>query len=73
MLVYPILNFVLPLMLSTFVLVDRPAPCSECQIKKEHRIVDNAKIERFQEIEAEVSSFKSSAVRDGEVIESNVH
>ena len=73
MLVYPILNFVLPLMLSSFVLVDKPANCSKCQIKKEHRIVDNAKVERIQEIGAEVSSLKSSAVTDGEFVESNVH
>lgn len=73
MLVYPILNFVLPLMLSSFVLVDKPANCSECQIKKAHKILENVKIESIQEIDAEVSSLKSSAVIDGEFLESNVH
>ena len=73
MLVYPILNFVLPLMLSSFVLVDKPAPCPDCQITKEHIIIDKAKFDRIQAIDAEVSSLKSSAVTDGEYLESNVH
>ena len=73
MVVYPLLNFVLPLMLSSFVLVNKPANCSDCQIKKGHKIVVNAKIESLQDIDAEVSSLKSSAVIDGEFLESNVH
>lgn len=73
MLVYPILNFVLPLMLSSFVLVDKPPSCLKCQIKKEHRIIENAKIERVKEIDSEVISLKSSAMTDDEFVENNVH
>ena len=41
MIAYPILNFVLPLMLSSFILVDNPSRCSECQNKTEHKIAGN--------------------------------
>ena len=73
MLVYPILNFVLPLMLSSFVLVDKPAPCSDCQIKKEHRDIENTKIEEIQKIDAEISNLKYSEVTVGEIIDSKMH
>jgi len=62
MIIYPVLNFVLPLMLSSFILVDKPSRCSDCQIKTELRVTENVKIERSQEIDAEVSSLESSAV-----------
>ena len=56
MLVYPILNFVLPLMLSSFVLVENLPHCSESQVKKENKIIENEKIDR---IDTESSSIKS--------------
>jgi len=73
MIIYPVLNFVLPLMLSSFILVDKPSSCSDCQIKTELRVTENVKIERSQEIDAEVSSLESSAVTDGEHSESRTH
>ena len=73
MIIYPVLNFVLPLMLSSFILVDKPSRCSDCQIKTELRVTENVKIERSQEIDAEVSSLESSAVTDGEHSESRTH
>jgi hypothetical protein len=42
-------------MLSSFILVDKPSRCSDCQIKTELRVTENVKIERSQEIDAEVS------------------
>ena len=73
MIIYPVLNFVLPLMLSSFILVDKPSRCLDCQIKKELRVTENVKIERTQEIDADVSSMESSAVTDGENSESSKH
>ena len=74
MIIYPVLNFVLPLMLSSFILlVDKPSRCSDCQIKTERRVTENVKIERDQEIDAEVSSLESSAVTDGEHSERKTH
>ena len=54
MIIYPILNFVLALMLTSLVLVEKPSSCSECQQKTEQRIAENAEIERSPEIDAEV-------------------
>ena len=73
MIIYTVLNFVLPLMLSSFILVDKPSRCSDCQIKTELRVSENVKIDRSQEIDAEVSSLESSAVTDGELSESRTH
>jgi hypothetical protein len=73
MIIYPVLNFVLPLMLSSFILFDKPSRCSECQIKKEFRVTENVKIERTQEIDADVSRLEPSAVTDGEHSESRKH
>ena len=73
MIIYPVLNFILPLMLSSFILVDKPSRCSECQIKTEFRVTENVKIERTQEIDADVSRLESSAVTDGEHSESRRH
>ncbi len=70
MIIYPVLNFVLPLMLSSLLLVDKPSRCSDCQIKTERRVTENVKIERGLEIDAEVSSLESSAVTDGDHLES---
>ena len=60
-------------MLSSFILVDKPSHCLDCQIKKELRVTENVKIERSQEIDADVSSLESSAVTDGEHLESRKH
>ena len=60
-------------MLSSFVLVDKPASCSDCQIKKEYRDLDITKIEEIQKIDAEISNLKSSEVTDGEIIDSKMH
>jgi hypothetical protein len=60
-------------MLSSFILVDKPSRCSECQIKKEFRVTENVKIERTQEIDADVSRLEPSAVTDGEHSESRKH
>ena len=57
MLVYPILNFVLPLMLSSFVLVENLPHCSESQVKKQNKIIENEKIDR---IDTESSRIKYS-------------
>ena len=73
MIIYTVLNFVLPLMLSSFILVDKPPRCSDCQIKTELRVTENVKIERSQEIDAEVSSLESFSVTDGEHSESRTH
>ena len=73
MIIYPVLNFVLPLILTSFILVDKQSHCSDCQIKTELRVTENVKIERSQEIDAEFSSLESSAVTDGEHSESRTH
>ena len=57
-------------MLSSLLLVDKPSRCSDCQIKTERRVTENVKIERDQEIYAEVSSLESSAMTDEEHSES---
>jgi len=60
-------------MLSSFILVDKPSRCSDCQIKKEFRVTENVKIERTQEIDADVNRLEPSAVTDGEHSESRKH
>ena len=60
-------------MLSSFILVDKPSRCSDCQIKKVLRVTENVKIERNHEIDAEVSTLESSSVKDGEHSESRKH
>ena len=39
MIILPIINFVLPLMLTCLVLVDDPPRCSECRKKMEMNVV----------------------------------
>ena len=39
MIILPIINFVLPLMLTCLVLVDDPPRCSECRKKMEMKVV----------------------------------
>ena len=65
MIAYPIINFVLPLMLSSFILVDNPSRCSECQNKTEHKVAGNAVIDRILEFDTEVNSGESSVVTYG--------
>ena len=73
MIAYPILNFVLPLMLSSFILVDNHSRCSECQNKTEHKVAGNAVIERIPEIDTEVNSGESSVVKAGKDAKSKTH
>ena len=49
MIILPIINFVLPLMLTCLVLVDDPPRCSECRKKLEMTIIEN-KTEEFAQI-----------------------
>ena len=73
MIVYPLLNFVLTLMLSSFILVDNPSRCSECQNKTEHNVAGNAVIDRIPEIDTEVNSGESSVVTTGKDAKSKTH
>ena len=41
MIIFPIINFVLPLMLTCLVLVDDPPRCSECRKKMEISVIEN--------------------------------
>ena len=41
MIILPIINFVLPLMLTCLVLVDDPPRCSECRKKMEISVFEN--------------------------------
>ena len=41
MIIYPIINFVPPLMLTCLVLVDDPPRCSECRKKNEMNVIEN--------------------------------
>ena len=49
MIIFPIINFVLPLMLTCLVLVDVPPRCSECRKKMEMTVIEN-KTEEFAQI-----------------------
>ena len=49
MIILPIINFVLPLMLTCLVLVDDPPRCSECRKKMEMTVIEN-KTEEFAQI-----------------------
>ena len=48
MIIFPIMNFVLPLMLTCLVLVDNPPRCSECRKKMEITVIEN-KTEEFSQ------------------------
>ena len=50
MIIIPIINFVLPLMLTCLVLVDDPPRCSECRKKMEMTVIEN-KTEEFAQID----------------------
>ena len=41
MIILPIMNFVLPLMLTCLVLVDDPPRCSDCRKKMEMTVIEN--------------------------------
>ena len=49
MIMLPIINFVLPLMLTCLVLVDDPPRCSECRKKMEITVIEN-NTEEFDQI-----------------------
>ena len=49
MIILPIINFVLPLMLTCLVLVDDPPRCSECRKKMGMTVLEN-KIDEFAQI-----------------------
>ena len=49
MIMLPIINFVLPLMLTCLVLVDDPPRCSECRKKMEMTVIEN-NTDEFAEI-----------------------
>ena len=49
MIILPIINFVLPLMLTCLVLVDDPPRCSECRKKMEMTFLEN-KIDELAQI-----------------------
>ena len=50
MIIFPIINFVLPLMLTCLVLVDDPPRCSECRKKMGMTAIEN-KTEEFAQID----------------------
>ena len=48
MIIFTIMNFVLPLMLTCLVLIDDPPRCSECRKKMEITVIEN-KTEEFSQ------------------------
>ena len=48
MIILPIINFVLPLMLTCLVLIDDPPRCSDCRKKMEITVIEN-KTEEFSQ------------------------
>ena len=50
MIIIPIINFVLPLMLTCLVLVDDPPRCSECRKKMRMTVIEN-KTEKIAKID----------------------
>ena len=50
MIIFPIINFVLPLMLTCLVLIADPPRCSECRKKMEMSVIEN-KTEEFAQID----------------------
>ena len=49
MIIFPIINFVLPLMLTCLVLIHAPPRCSECRKKMEMTVLEN-RIDEFAQI-----------------------
>ena len=62
MIIFPIINFVLPLMLTCLVLVDDPPRCSECRKKMEMTVFEN-KTDEFAQI-ADSDGFNVNPVLD---------
>ena len=62
MIIFPIINFVLPLMLTCLVLVDDPPRCSECRKKMEMTVFEN-KTDEFAQI-ADSNDFNVKSVLD---------
>ena len=62
MIIFPIINFVLPLMLTCLVLVDNPPRCSECSKKMEMTVIEN-KTEEFAQI-ADLDEFNVNPLLD---------
>ena len=62
MIILPIINFVLPLMLTCLVLVDDPPRCSECRKKIGMTVLEN-KIDEFAQI-ADSNDFNVESVLD---------
>ena len=53
MIIFPIINFVLPLMLTCLVLVDDPPRCSECRKKMEMTVIENKTDEFAQKVNSD--------------------
>ena len=62
MIILPIINFVLPLMLTCLVLVDDPPRCSECRKKMEMTVLGN-RIDEFAQI-ADSNDFSVKSALD---------
>ena len=62
MIIFPIINFVLPLMLTCLVLVDDPPRCSECRKKMEMTVLEN-RIDEFAQI-ADSNEFNVKSALD---------
>ncbi len=62
MIIFPIINFVLPLMLTCLVLVDDPPRCSECRKKTEMTVIEN-KTEEFAQT-ANTDDFNAYSLLD---------
>ena len=62
MIIFPIINFVLPLMLTCLVLVDDPPRCSECRKKKVMTVIEN-KTDEFAQI-ANLDEFNVNPLLD---------
>ena len=60
MIIFPIINFVLPLMLTCLVLVDDPPRCSECRKKMEMTVLENKTDEFSQRTDSNEFNIKSA-------------
>ena len=60
MIIFPIINFVLPLMLTCLVLVDDPPRCSECRKKMEMTVLENKTDEFAQRTDSNEFNVKSA-------------
>ena len=60
MIILPIINFVLPLMLTCLVLVDDPPRCSECRKKMQMTVLENNTDESAQIADSNDFNVKSA-------------